>query len=367
MLSKKSRTKVFSCKERPCKLKLGIAGLPEEDLNLICVQSHPAIEVLRDKEVLIYGGTGFIGTWLTAALLHADQQFNLNIKIKVITRNQRKAINKFGFHKSNTQFHQHDLALMEPRANLTADIVYIASTPTNAATGSLNTQDLVQASRNVVSHATRVRSRNLGKPLVVHLSSGAVFGKQPLDYLFRNELDSVDQDSEEPYCKAKLLIESGLMSAHAQGIIDYQTPRLFAFLGPGLPLNSHFAIGNFVFDGMQKRKIHVKGNPITRRSYLYPTDLIEVLFQTLLLKEPIPFNIGSNTGITISDLAQKVSSLTSNLGVMFLNPDSDPSNYVPSTENMNKFVKKNSYLDLDTSLEKWINWLKTTKSGAMEA
>ena len=348
-------------------MKLGIAGLPEEDLNLICVHSHPAIEVLRDKEVLIYGGTGFIGTWLTAALLHADRKFNLNIKIKVITRNQHKAINKFGIHKSNIQFHQHDLALMEPRDNLTSDIVFIASTPTNASTGSLNTQDLVQASRNVVSHATRVRSRNLGKPLIIHLSSGAVFGKQSMDNLFRNELDAVDKYSEEPYCQAKLAIENGLMSAHAQGTIDYQTPRLFAFLGPGLPLNLHFAIGNFVFDGMQKRKIHVKGNPITRRSYLYPTDLIEVLFQTLLLKEPIPFNIGSNTGITISDLAQKVSSMTSNLGVKFSNPENDPSNYVPSTVNMNKNKKKSSYLDLDTSLEKWINWLKNTKNGATEA
>ncbi len=348
-------------------MKLGIAGLPEEDLNLICVHSDPAIEVLRDKEILIYGGTGFIGTWLTAALLHADQQFNLNIKIKVITRNHRKAINKFGIYKSNIQFHQHDLALTEPRDDLTADIVFIASTPTNASTGSLNTQDIFQASRNVVSHTTRVRSRILGKPLIIHLSSGAVFGKQSMDYLFRNELDSVDEDSEEPYCQAKLVIENGLRSAHAQGTIDYQTPRLFAFLGPGLPLNSHFAIGNFVFDGMQKRKIHVKGNPITRRSYLYPTDLIEVLFQTLLLKEPIPFNIGSNTGITISDLAQKVSSMTSNLGVKFSNPENDPSNYVPSTVNMNKNIKKSSYLDLDTSLEKWINWLKNTKNGATEA
>jgi dTDP-glucose 4,6-dehydratase len=348
-------------------LKLGIAGLPEEDLNLICVHSDPAIEVLRDKEILIYGGTGFIGTWLTAALLHADQQFDLNIKIKVITRNQGKAINKFGIHKSNIQFHQHDLALTEPRDNLTADIVFVASTPTNASTGSLNTQDLVQASRNVVSHATRIRSRNLEKPLIIHLSSGAVFGKQSMDYLFRNELDAVDEGSEEPYCQAKLVIENGLMLAHAQRTIDYQTPRLFAFLGPGLPLNSHFAIGNFVFDGMQKRKILVKGNPMTRRSYLYPTDLIEVLFQTLLLKEPVPFNIGSNTGITISDLAQKISSMTSNLGVTFSNPESDPSNYVPSTVNMNKNIKKNSYLDLDTSLKKWINWLKTTKNGAMGA
>jgi nucleoside-diphosphate-sugar epimerase len=348
-------------------LKLGIAGLPEEDLNLICLQSHAAIEFLHHKEILIYGGTGFIGTWLTAALLHADQQFNLKIKIKVITRNQSKAINKFGVHKSNIQFHQYDLALMEPSNNLTADVIFIASTPTNTSTGSLNTQDLVQASRNVVSHATRVRSRILGKPLIIHLSSGAVFGKQSMDYLFRNEFDAVDKYSEEPYCQAKLVIENGLISAHAQGAIDYQTPRLFAFLGPGLPLNLHFAIGNFVFDGMQKRKILVRGNPMTRRSYLYPTDLIEVLFQTLLLKEPVSFNIGSNTGITISDLAQKISSLTSNLGVTFLSPESYPSNYVPSTVNMNKNIKKNSYLDLDTSLEKWINWLKTTKNGAMEA
>jgi dTDP-glucose 4,6-dehydratase len=343
-------------------LKLGIAGLPEEDLNLICVQSHPAIEVLRNKEILIYGGTGFIGTWLTAALLHADQQFNLKLKSKVITRNQSKAISKFGIHKSNIQFHQHDLALKELKNNLTADIVFIASTPTNASTGSLNTRDLVQASINVVSQATRIRSRNLGKPLIIHLSSGAVFGKQSMDYLFRNELDAVDEDSEEPYCQAKLIIENGLMSAYTQGLIDYQTPRLFAFLGPGLPLNSHFAIGNFVSDGIQNRKIVVKGNPMTRRSYLYPTDLIEILFRSLQLKEPVSLNIGSDTGITIADLADKVSTLTSNLGVDFLNPDSKPSNYVPSTINLKKHIAKKSYIDLDNSLEKWIEWLYTPKA-----
>ena len=228
------------------------------------------------------------------------------------------------------------MALKELKNNLTADIVFIASTPTNASTGSLNTHDLVQASINVVSQATRIRSRNLGKPLIIHLSSGAIFGKQSMDYLFRNELDAVDEDSEEPYCQAKLIIENGLMSAYTQGLIDYQTPRLFAFLGPGLPLNSHFAVGNFVSDGIQNRKIVVKGNPMTRRSYLYPTDLIEILFQSLQLKEPVSLNIGSDTGITIADLANKVSTLTSNLGVDFLNPDSKPSNYVPSTINLKK-------------------------------
>ena len=343
-------------------MKLGIAGLPEEDLNLICEHSYSAIEVLKDKEILIFGGTGFIGTWLTAALLHADQQFNLNLIIKVITRNQSKAISKFGASERDIHFYQHDLALRELGSNLTADIVFIASTPTNESTGSLNTHDLVQASRHVVSHATKTRSKNLKKPLIVHLSSGAVFGKQAMEYLFRNELDSVDDSSEEPYCQAKLTIENGLRSAHAKGIIDYQSPRLFAFVGPGLPLNPHFAIGNFISDGIQKRKIVVRGNPMTRRSYLYPTDLIEILFQILQFKNPESLNVGSESGITIADLAQKVSSLTSNLGVNYLNPEREPSNYVPSTINLRKLISKESYLDLDNSLEKWINWLSASKA-----
>ena len=94
-------------------MKLGIAGLPEEDLNLICEHSHSVIEILKNKEILIYGGTGFIGTWLTAALLHADEQFNLNLKIKLITRNQSKAISKFGVNETDIHFYQHDLVLME--------------------------------------------------------------------------------------------------------------------------------------------------------------------------------------------------------------------------------------------------------------
>jgi dTDP-glucose 4,6-dehydratase len=127
-------------------------------------------------------------------------------------------------------------------------------------------------------------------------------------------------------------------------------------------LNSHFAIGNFVSDGIQNRKIFVKGNPMTRRSYLYPTDLIEILFQTLQLKNPESFNVGSESGITIADLAQKISFLTSNLGIDFLNPEREPSNYVPSTINLRKLISKESYLDLDNSLEKWITWLNASKA-----
>jgi nucleoside-diphosphate-sugar epimerase len=321
-------------------LKLGIGGPPHEDLILICEHSQSNLEILRGKEILIYGRTGFIGTWLTSSLLQINQEFELNIKIKVVTRNQVKAKSKYGVKSKDIYFYQHDLAIKELKNDLTADIVFIGSTPTHGATGSLNIKGILQSSKNVAKHAIAVQSQNLRKPLIIHLSSGAVFGSQPMEYLFRDETDVVVINSQDSYAQAKKIIEDSLALAYTQGLIDYQTPRLFSFLGPGLPLNSHFAIGNFMSDGMNNRKITVTGNPKTRRSYLYPTDLIEILLQILNLSTPILMNIGSDVGITVGDVAQKVSSFTSNLGVDYLDPESEPSNYVPSAINLKQHISK---------------------------
>jgi hypothetical protein len=73
-------------------------------------------------------------------------------------------------------------------------------------------------------------------------------------------------------------------------------------------------------------------------------------------------NIGSDVGITVGDVAQKVSSFTSNLGVDYLDPESEPSNYVPSVINLKQHISKNYFINLDTSLEKWKAWLKMTKT-----
>lgn len=86
--------------------------------------------------------------------------------------------------------------------------------------------------------------------------------------------------------------------------------RCFAFVGPGLDLNGHFAIGNFIRDALAGGPLRLSSAGEAVRSYLYGADLAWWLLRLLLAAPSAwPVNVGAGQGLRVIDLAHRVRDL----------------------------------------------------------
>ena len=133
--------------------------------------------------------------------------------------------------------------------------------------------------------------------------------------------------------------------------ISFVIARCFAFVGPYLPLNAHFAIGNFIKEAINGNDIIIKGDGKTIRSYLYADDLAEWLITILLQgNEGEAYNVGSRNKISIYNLAKTVSeALEGQSKIQITGEESDIiDSYFPNTEKIMKdlnVIEKHSLVD----------------------
>lgn len=147
---------------------------------------------------------------------------------------------------------------------------------------------------------------------IIYCSSGAVYGQQPADlhHIFEDfEPGALEEmhETKRNYAAAKRDAEEAIINLGKQGL-SVSIARCFAFVGPYLPRDKHFAIGNFIEDGLHNRSIVVKANHAVYRSYMYVDDLVEWLMtiaKNSSTECPI-YNVGSDESILLDDLAKKI-------------------------------------------------------------
>lgn len=195
---------------------------------------------------------------------------------------------------------------------------------------------------------------------IVYCSSGAVYGQQPAGLEFLSEKFGFGDVNEMPpfkrdYAAAKRDAEHAIYTLGSEGSF-VSIARCFAFVGRYLPRDQHFAIGNFINDGLMGKPIHVKANFPVYRSYMYSDDLVDWLMticEKSNLSCPI-YNVGSDEALSIGELAELIASRFSVEVHKSEITQQKVDRYTPSIEKAKKDLGLALTYDLKSALDKTI-------------
>ncbi len=283
------------------------APLAEEDLDFVLARTAPLWEGLRDGRLFLTGGTGFFGLWLLETFLWANDRLGLSARVTVLARDQDRFVRRaphLAAHPA-VAFLAHDVRTFAFPAGEFTHVVHAATDSTPPATADhadRMVDTVVNGTRRVLRFAAEC-----GAQKFLFASSGAVYGPQSAERVAEDDAGAPALASPiAPYAEGKRLAE--VLVGRAAGF-DATIARGFAFVGPHLPLDAHFAIGNFIRDALAGEPLLIRGDATTVRSYLYAADLAVWLW-TILLRGDAgrAYNVGSERAVTIGELAHVVAS-----------------------------------------------------------
>ena len=300
------------------------------------------------QSLTIVGGSGFIGKsiidYFNRGLL---RKYYIN-KVNIICRSQFKFVKKRVNLKKITIFYCNIKNLKRlPKSDLyiyaaeSADIIFY-----NKKNNSKNIMLHKQSIKNFIKLVSKFKNIK-----VLYISSGSV------NYnLSKNSLNSYKN----LYTKLKIFSENQIKKLN-KFKIKTSIARCYSFIGPHLPTNNHYAVGNFLHGAKYKNKIIIKKTNKVIRSYMYADDMVSWLITILnnSQKKTISYNVGSDQPIELLNLAKKITKLFKNK--VLISKESYKSKkidkYVPIISKTKNDLKLKILYNLSKSLKKCLKFV----------
>jgi dTDP-glucose 4,6-dehydratase len=342
--------------------------LPEPDLDHVLEHTEGIWEELRGGRLFVTGGTGFIGRWMLESFFRANEELSLDAEAIVLTRDPRRftdAAPHVVGHAAITLLAGDVMSFDFPLRDCT-HVLHMATETALGASASASFRTAVGGTERVLAFAAE---RGVRKLLLT--SSGAVYGTQPpeCERLSEEYVGSPrPEDASTGYAQGKRAAEFLCAAAIEDAGVEAKIARCFAFVGPLLPLEANFAIGNFIRDALWGNSIEVTGDGTARRSYLYAADLATWLWTILFRGDSgRPYNVGSEADLSISDLALLVARvLRPDIPIRVAESPSLatlPGRYVPSTARAARELGLQALVSPDDAVLRTARWYSPGTNG----
>jgi len=309
---------------------------------------------------LITGGTGFVGRHLLDVIESTTTSLTLDDVI-IASRSPRET-------GHNVETVTWDVT-SDSVPNLEVDAVIHAATPAsaelNARAPRVMFDQIVDGARRVIEFC----AMQAVPPRLIFTSSGAVYGEMPPELTTWTEdsrLAADPLDAKNAYASGKRAAEALFGLAASERVCRPTIARLFAFSGRHLPLDQHFALGNFVRDALEGGPIRVRGTGTAVRSYLDGDDMATWLLLALSSEASVNkvIHVGSDQAITISELAHLVADRASidleaeeRVAIEGRTTAIDGRDrYVPSTDFTRALLGITGVVGLADSIDRMLHW-----------
>lgn len=333
------------------------------DLDNILARTEPLWEELRGGRILITGATGFFGCWLLESFIWINRKLDLRAEAVGMSRNPSALSSRAPHLLADPAIRVFAADIRDgkfPDGQFT-HIIHAAT----EASATLNSEHpeimfdtIVQGTRGLLQHAAKN-----GHCKFLLTSSGAVYGTQPpqlshIQESFRGGPDPLEHGS--AYAEGKRAAETMCVLAAGKQIHPV-IARCFAFVGPYMKLDAHFAIGNFISDSLRGVSVRVQGDGTPYRSYMYASDLMVWLWTILIKGESCrAYNVGSEEAISIAALAQTVADILPVRAEVHIaaqrTPGVLPARYVPCTRRTREELSLNIEVPLREAISRTYHW-----------
>jgi len=299
--------------------------LPEEDLAFIHNTLGVRTRALHG-DILVTGVSGFFGRWVVEALVWMRQICGVPIKIHLLVRDAARYLTETpcartdGVHVISGDMQ----AAITTQAKF-RHIIHLAS-------------PLIRPHDPSSFHAhMRIAARGMDQILelarvaenctVLFTSSGAVYGdylgaageRRPYEENFTGEPTNFLSEKL-IYGQTKRYLELLLLTSGVRYGFSTRIARCFSFVGPYLPLDSNYAIGNFMRNALERRSIVIQGDGKVRRSYMYAADMVVALLAILLDgRNGTAYNVGASQSYSLLEVARFVAAQAPGCTVEVLN------------------------------------------------
>ncbi len=305
------------------------------------------------KRVLVTGGAGFIGSFLTERLLAEGHEV---ICLDNFFTGSKKNIAHL---RSDPQLEliRHDI--VEPIL-IEVDWIFNFACPASPVHYQYNpvktVKTCVMGTINMLGMAKRVKAR------IMQASTSEVYGDPEIHPQPENYWGHVNPIGVRScYDEGKRVAETLMMDYHRQNQVDSKIIRIFNTYGPRMRLNDGRVVSNFIIAALKGEPLVIYGEGEQTRSFCYVDDLVNGIL-AMMKKDNFtgPVNLGNPDEFTIMELAEKVLKYTKSQSQIVCKEkrDDDPVRRRPNISLAKKELQWSPTISLDEGLQRTIEYFQ---------